>query len=357
MPSPLTLDDLDYDLPADRIARTPARPRDRARMLVVHRSTGAIEHRHVADIHEYLDAGDLLCMNNSAVMPARIEGSRSDTGGRIDGLVLDSSGPLWTAMLRSNGTLRAGQPVDLVGPDGTIGRIRLVDRDEARWRIEPEPGLLLEAVGHTPLPPYILKARAADEAEQDESTDRDWYRTVYQDPHAVGSVAAPTAGFHFTDALLNRLLDDGIEQAMVTLHVGAGTFAPITTERVEDHPMHEEVWSIDAPALESLASRRGEGATGRIVAVGTTTVRVLESLPTPLPDGPAPMGGRTDLLIVPGWDFRLTDAMLTNFHLPQSTLLALVGAFMGLEDLKNVYREAVESGYRFYSYGDAMLIL
>ncbi len=357
MTRPLVREDLHYELPADRIAQTPARPRDQARMLVVHRSTGLIEHRRVADIHEYLHDGDLLCMNNSAVIPARIEGRRVDSGGRVEGLVLDSTGSTWTAMLRSNGTLRPGLELELLGPGTSSGRVRLIERDGAHWTVQPEPGLALDRIGHTPLPPYILKARMAAEAVEEEATDRDWYRTVYQDEAVAGSVAAPTAGFHFTTELLDRLRHDGVEQAMVTLHVGAGTFAPITVDRVEEHAMHEEAWSIEPAAIEAIGRRRPAGESGRIVAVGTTSVRVLESLPSPLPAEPSRLSGRTDLMIVPGWDFRLTDAMLTNFHLPESTLLALVGAFMGLEELKNVYREAVESGYRFYSYGDAMLIL
>ena len=204
------------------------------------------------------------------------------------------------------------------------------------------------------LPPYILKARSTDGAVQDDHDDRRWYRTVYEDDASRGSVAAPTAGFHFTPQLLRDLESAGVDRAMVTLHVGAGTFAPISTELVEEHPMHLESWSIQPPALESILRARSAG--GRIVAVGTTSVRVLESLPEPLSSDSA-LGGETDLLITPGWRFRHVDALLTNFHLPESTLLALVGALVGLDVLKKVYEEAVESGYRFYSYGDAMLIL
>ncbi len=306
------------------------------------------------DIGEYLAADDLLCMNDSAVVPARLDGRRIDTGGRVQGLVLQSADAPWVAMLKSNGTLRAGMVLEFQGPDGECGRVTLIDRDGAHWRIAPETGCDLRRIGHTPLPPYILKARSTDGAVQDDHDDRRWYRTVYEDDASRGSVAAPTAGFHFTPQLLRDLESAGVDRAMVTLHVGAGTFAPISTELVEEHPMHLESWSIQPPALESILRARSAG--GRIVAVGTTSVRVLESLPEPLSSDSA-LGGETDLLITPGWRFRHVDALLTNFHLPESTLLALVGALVGLDVLKKVYEEAVESGYRFYSYGDAMLIL
>ena len=357
MTSPITREDLRYELPDELIARTPVEPRDQARLLVYHRSDGSIDHRRVADLPDYLHSGDLLCTNNSAVVPARITGHRVDTAGRIEGLVLHSSSSPWTCMLRSNGKLRAGLEIELCGPDGTCGRIRLLGRDGARWVAEPLDGLEIAKIGHTPLPPYILRARASDGTEHDDEIDRRLYQTVYQDPNASGSVAAPTAGLHFTDTLLEHIRTMGVEQAMVTLHVGAGTFAPITTDRVVDHPMHEEAWTVPPSTVASLRARRSDGDGGRIVAVGTTTVRVLESLPDLDQAGQEPLSGRTDLLIVPGWDFTLTDAMMTNFHLPESTLLALVGAFTGMEELKMIYRRAVESGYRFYSYGDAMLIL
>ncbi len=357
MTSPLTREDLGYELPDELIARTPAEPRDQARLLVYHRSDGSIDHRRIVDLPDYLQSGDLLCTNNSAVVPARLIGQRADTSGRVEGLVLQSASPPWTCMLRSNGTLRSGQVIELAGPDGARGRMRLVERDGARWIVDPLDGLEIETIGHTPLPPYILRARASDGTRYDDETDRSLYQTVYQDPNAPGSVAAPTAGLHFTDSLLERLRGIGVEQAMVTLHVGVGTFAPITTNLVADHPMHEESWIVPASTLASLRARRANADGGRIVAVGTTTVRVLESLPDLDEAGLGPLADRTDLLIVPGWDFTLTDAMLTNFHLPESTLLALVGAFTGMEELKMIYRRAVESGYRFYSYGDAMLVL
>ena len=237
------------------------------------------------------------------------------------------------------------------GPHGTTGGLKLVERDGDGWHVDPDAGTTLELIGHTPIPPYILKARGQHETSDDQ--DRAWYRTVFEDPGHAGSVAAPTAGFHFTPELLQALARGGVGQTQVTLNVGAGTFAPIATDRLEDHVMHEETWSVGAEALGHIASQSGHE--GRLIAVGTTSVRVLESLPHPLPH--EAISGTTDLMISPPWNFRYVDGLLTNFHLPYSTLLALVAAMTGLDVLMKAYSEAVEHGYRFYSYGDAMLIL
>ena len=323
-------------------------------MLVIHRNDGGrIDHRRVADLGEYLTSDDLLCLNDTSVLPARIVGHRSDTGGRIEGLFLEHCESNWRVMLRSNGRLRDGQTITLIGPDGNEGRITVGERAGSGWMVEPDPSTTLEAVGHTPIPPYILKAR--DEEQVDDEIDRGWYRTVFENASEAGSVAAPTAGLHFTPELLDRLSAKGIRQSTVTLHVGPGTFAPISTERLEDHDMHEESWSISTDTLSALAARRTPGSRGRIIAVGTTSVRVLESLPDPLPE--AGLTGRTRLMIAPPWNFRHVDALLTNFHLPSSTLLALVASMIGSDLLKSAYAEAISKGYRFYSYGDAMLIL
>jgi len=344
--------DLEYELPESLIAREPARPRDSARMLVLDRSTETIEHRLVSDIGEYLVPGDLLCLNNTSVLPARLCGTRADTGGKVEGLYLESTDDDWLVMLKSNGKLRAGQEVELVGPANDQGLITLIERREECWLVHPTKDTLLESVGHTPVPPYIIRARGG--VQFTDSSDRDWYRTVYADACMAGSVAAPTAGFHFTNELLDTLQCDGVDRTSVTLHVGAGTFLPIQADDLADHRMHEETWSITTEALAAIGARRGEGA-GRIIAVGTTTARLLESLPTPLPGDAT--GGRTSLMITPPHDFTCVDALMTNFHLPCSTLLALVAAMTGLDCLKSAYAEAVAEGYRFYSYGDAMLIL
>ncbi len=344
--------DLEYELPESLIAREPARPRDTARMLVLARSSGTIEHRLVSDIGEYLVPGDLLCLNNTSVIPARLLGARADTGGKVEGLYLEAKGSEWLVMLKSNGKLRAGQEVRLSGPSSGQGMITLIERRDECWLVRPSEDTVLEAIGHTPVPPYIIRARGGDEFA--DSSDRDWYRTVYADSRMAESVAAPTAGFHFTDELLDRLHRDGVERASVTLHVGAGTFLPVQVNDLADHRMHEESWSINTEALAAIKARSG-GGDGRIIAVGTTTARLLESLPADLPN--EAVAGRTSLMIAPPHEFAHVDALLTNFHLPCSTLLALVAALADLESVKSAYAEAVEQGYRFYSYGDAMLIL
>lgn len=347
----LTRADLEYDLPESHIATAPASPRDSARMLVLHRDDNSIEHRRVADISEYLNAGDLLCMNDTTVLPARLVGERADTGGRIEGLYLETIDGRWRVRLKSNGRLKIGHRIVLHGPHETSGGVELVQREGDGWHVQPQEGTTLQSIGHTPIPPYILRARGRQPIADE--TDRDWYRTVFADPQHAMSVAAPTAGFHFTQNLLAQLFSMGVLQTQVTLNVGAGTFAPISTERLEDHQMHVESWSVEAQALKAISDQRDRD--GRLIAIGTTSARVLESLPDPLPNGP--LSGNTDLMISPPWQFRHVDALLTNFHLPCSTLLALVAAMTGLDVLMKAYSDAVEEGYRFYSYGDAMLIL
>lgn len=357
----MRVDELDYDLPDDRIATRPMEPRDAARMMVVSREGELIEHAQVRDLPRFLRAGDCLVFNDTAVCPARLVGHRADTGGRVEGLYLEPArDDLWRCLLRSNGKLRTGQVIELLGPDETPtgDAITLVARDEEAWLARPvgdDPTeTILDRSGRTPLPPYILKARH-DGTPGDDEADRAWYQTVYADLARRRSVAAPTAGLHFTDDLLRRIEAAGVERARVTLHVGAGTFQPIKTDRVEDHPMHAEWFDVTAGMVRAIADAKRRG--GRIIAVGTTTVRTLESLPASLRENPEDHAGSTNLLIAPPHAFRWVDGMLTNFHLPRSTLLALVGAMIGLDRLKSLYAEAVRTGYRFYSYGDAMLIL
>lgn len=373
----LRADELEYELPSHLIATRPATPRDSARMLVLRRSDDVIEHRQVRDLPEYLQAGDALVFNNTAVLPARLIGRRADTGGRVEGLFLHETGsrddrPLWQVMLRSGGRLREGHRIELLNalgqPSGYSFKLR--ERQEAEWIVHLEQAVqtqtALDAAGWTPLPPYILKARG--DAAFVDADDRSWYQTVFADAARRQSVAAPTAGLHFTPELLRRLAQQGVERIDVTLHVGAGTFKPVTAESLDQHRMHSERYEVSPAALEALHRIKkcsSEGSGGRILAVGTTSVRTLESLPSPLPTQHAesggqlcsPVAGLTDLMIAPPYTFKLTDGMLTNFHLPRSTLLALVGAMVGLDRLKAIYREAIARGYRFYSYGDAMLIL
>jgi len=365
----LRTEELDYELPAGLIATRPAVPRDSARMLVMSRQADGIEHRQVRDLPDYVQPDDLLIMNDTAVTPARVFGRKSTSGGaggRIEGLFLEQAqSGRWRMMLRSNGRLRAGMGIELADRRGEPSGVKLVliERDHADWIVQVEPARpaadVLDAIGWTPLPPYIIRARHGETASDED--DRRWYQTVYASAARRESVAAPTAGLHFTPELLAALDARGVRRAFVTLHVGPGTFRPITAAAVQGHQMHRERFEVPAATMEAIRShreRRAAGGSGRLLAVGTTTVRTLESLPQPLPRAiPGPCRGATDLLIAPPYEFRVVEGLLTNFHLPRSTLLALVGALAGLEKLKAAYREAIARRYRFYSYGDAMLIL
>jgi S-adenosylmethionine:tRNA ribosyltransferase-isomerase len=352
---------LDYELPEALIATRPAEPRDSARMLIVHRSRDEIEHRIVRDLPEYLDRDDLLVFNNTAVAPARLVGRRADTGGRVEGLFLEEDAErCWRVMLKSGSRLRIGHRIELRRERRTESAfaLELVDRDGSEWIARVDPAApaheVLDAIGSTPLPPYILRARNRDRLVFDDEADRAWYQTVYADASKRRSVAAPTAGLHFTPELLAAIDARGIERRTVTLHVGPGTFKPIEAETIDQHVMHSEVYEVPPDTLAALR----EAGQRRVIAVGTTTVRTLESLPNPLPPVRGePIVDETDLLIAPSYAFVHVDGMLTNFHLPRSTLLALVGAMLGLDRLLAIYREAIQREYRFYSYGDAMLIL
>lgn len=352
---------LDYDLPPELVATRPAVPRDAARLMIASRDGGPFVHRGLRDLPAALRDGDLLVVNDTAVLPARLEGRREPGGGRVAGLFLEAIAPdRWRLMLRSNRPLRPGAMVTLLDADeAAAGTLRLDERDGAAWRatiLVGEAATLLDRAGRTPLPPYVLRARAERGDSCAESEDRAWYRTLYARESARHSVAAPTAGLHFTRALLAALDAAGIRRTSVTLHVGAGTFRPIATERLEEHPMHVERFEVPAAALREILDCRARG--GRVVAVGTTSLRALESLPDPLPDPRAgAIVGATDLLVAPGHRFRVVEGLMTNFHLPRSTLLALVAGLLGLERMQAAYAEAVRERYRFYSYGDAMLVL
>ncbi len=363
---PLRTDDLDYELPRELIATRPAEPRDSARLLIMHRNGDAIEHRHVRDLPEYLRAGDTLVLNRTAVMPARLVGRRTDTGGRVEGLFLEEvAHGQWLVMLRSNGRLRPGQRVQLLDTAGqpSESALELVEPRPEGWLVNAggsqSVAAMLDRAGWTPLPPYILRARG--DVVVCDALDRQWYQTTFADARERRSVAAPTAGLHFTPELLARIENGGVRRIDVVLDIGLGTFKPITAETLDQHPMHVERFMVEPSVIEAIKQTHNPArGLGRIIAVGTTVVRTLESLPTPLPD-PSSLTktiiGDTDLLIAPPYCFRVVDGMLTNFHLPRSTLLALVAAMVGLERIKAVYGEAIERGYRFYSYGDAMLIL
>ena len=363
----LRTDQLDYELPPELVARRPAEPRDSARLMVCSRSDPSmVKHVRVRDLPGFLRPGDVMTVNASGVLPARLLGRREASGGAVEGLFLAQVAPgRWRVLLKANSKLRAGLRVRLRRPDGDDAEatLTLIERDREAWLVGVEPEgdapTILARAGATPLPPYILSARRSAGDAPPDDRDRAWYQTVYADERHAGSVAAPTAGLHFTPELLERLGAGGVARASVLLHVGPGTFKPVTADRVEDHDIHSESIFVPPETIGAVESARARG--GRSVCVGTTTVRALESLPDPLTDAARREGHRadTDLFILPGFAFRRTDALLTNFHLPRSTLLALVSALLpeGPPRLLELYREAVAEGYRFYSYGDAMLLL
>jgi S-adenosylmethionine:tRNA ribosyltransferase-isomerase len=360
----LRTDELDYDLPSGQIATKPVEPRDSARMLVLRRSSEQIDHRQVRDLPDYLEADDVMVFNNTTVLPARLQGRRVGTSGRVEGLFLEeiSCEPLrWKVLLKAGGKLHPDDSVELLDSAGRAEgiRLRLMQRDAEQWVVEVGGARstidALERVGLTPLPPYILKARGGQAL--DDSADRQWYQTVYAQAHSRGSVAAPTAGLHFTPELLNRIDQQGVRRFQVTLHVGQGTFKPVTAETLAEHRMHSEWFEIPGEVAQTLARRHA-----RVLAVGTTSMRTLEAAASRIFASKeaqmcGPVSGMTDLLIAPPYEFQVVQGMLTNFHLPRSTLLALVAAMVGLDRLKAAYQEAIALGYRFYSYGDAMLIL
>ena len=400
----------DFNLPEDLIAQHPAEHRDASRLMVVHRRGGVIEHRAFRDIVEYLAPADALVLNRTRVMPARLLGMRPETGGKVEVVLVrrvrDSVPALWEALLKPGARLARGTRLELEGGvlNATVEDDPGPDIRHVRFGGNEDVTRVIEQIGRTPLPPYIRRAPDA--------TDRDRYQTVYAEEY--GAVAAPTAGLHFTAPLLDRIRSRGTAVVPILLHVGPGTFQPIRSATVEDHEMDAEYYRMEAHEAETILNRRGEG---RVVAVGTTVVRALETIAAGgaeavggsgserayaatggsgldratgagsaaevgggfgrgspggqvspgSPGGQVSPGGpgleprryegRTRCFIYPPYDFRLVDALLTNFHLPKSTLLLLVSAFAGRERILSAYEEAVREKYRFYSYGDAMLIV
>lgn len=340
----------DYDLPPHLIAQQPSAERDTSRLLVVRRASGSIEHRTFHDLPELLSPGDLLVLNDTLVLPARLRGRRARTGGRWEGLFLsERPDGSWELLTQTRGCLSEGEVI-LIEP-GPLQLILVSKTPAGRWIARPVPGepgvspfALLEKHGEPPLPPYIRKGRA-------EPADRERYQTVYA--RRPGAVAAPTAGLHFTPRLFDQLDQRSVRRAYVTLHVGLGTFRPVQVGRIEDHHMHREWGELSAAAVAEVTACRARG--GRVVAVGTTVVRVLETAGAA--DSLVPWSGETELYIYPPYQFRVVDALVTNFHLPRSSLLLLVSAFAGVELVRRAYMTAIEHGYRFFSYGDAMLIL
>jgi S-adenosylmethionine:tRNA ribosyltransferase-isomerase len=344
--------DFDFDLPADLIAQEPAAERGGSRLLVLRRDSGSVEHTTFARIADFLRSGDVLVLNESKVLPARLLGRRVPSGGAVECLLLERQGSeLWQALVHPGQKLKPGARLEFerngMRLHGEILGAHFRGRRTVRlWSSGGEDvEAVSDAIGHIPLPPYIKRA--------DTSADRERYQTVYA--RTRGSIAAPTAGLHMTTGILDSLAARGVEQVAITLHVGYGTFKPVTVERVEEHHVDAEAFDVGAAAAGAITRARREGR--RIIAVGTTTVRALESLAV-TPDGRAePAAGTTALFIAPGHRFRWVDGLVTNFHLPRSSLLMLVAAFAGRERVLEAYREAIAHRYRFYSYGDAMLIL
>jgi S-adenosylmethionine:tRNA ribosyltransferase-isomerase len=341
--------DFDYNLPESSIAQTPAEPRDSSRLLVLHRATGEIKHRIFRNVSDYLRPGDLLVLNQTRVIPARIY-ARKETDGRVELLLLRRRDELtWEALVGGKG-LRVGKIIKVEnGPQAEI--VEILDGSERLIKFSEPIEPYFSKVGNVPLPPYI----------HEKLGDPERYQTVYA--REPGSAAAPTAGLHFTPRLLEELQVKGVKIAYVTLHVGLDTFAPVTEDNPEEHVIHTEWCELAQETADLINQTRQAG--GRVIAVGTTSVRTLEStgsgnrnLGIGSPDSRiTPFVGPTSLFILPGYEFKVVDALITNFHLPKSTLLMLVSAFVGREKILETYETAIREGYRFYSFGDAMIIL
>jgi S-adenosylmethionine:tRNA ribosyltransferase-isomerase len=338
--------DFDYQLPQELIAQTPVEPRDHSRLMVVSRADGSIQHRRFYDLPEYLRKGDVLTFNDSRVIPARLYGRKIGSGGHVELLLLHRLSPgVWRALVRPGRRMRPGAAFEIPA-DGErmLGEVLEVEEDGARL-VKLSNEEMLRRVGAVPLPPYI----------REPLKDTERYQTVYS--RIEGSVAAPTAGLHFTPALLERVRALGVETVFTTLHVGWDTFRPVKEDDLSAHKMHTEHWELGREAAAAINRAKREGR--RVISVGTTTVRLLEQAALRSREGSEleAASGWADLFIFPGFKFRVIDALVTNFHLPRSTLLMLVSAFAGRELILKAYHEAIEQRYRFYSFGDAMLIL
>lgn len=333
--------DFDYDLPEELIAQTPVEPRDSSRLLVMDKKTGELEHRHFYDLPEYLKPGDLLVFNDTRVIPARLHGVKT-TGAHVEVFLLTRKNATdWEVLVKPGKKLQKGAQIkfseelscEILDTTDFGGRI-------ARFHYEGIFEEILDRLGETPLPPYI----------HEKLKDSERYQTVYN--RERGSAAAPTAGLHFTKELLRKIKDMGVEEVFVTLHVGLGTFRPLNESRIEDHKMHREFYTVSQEAADAINKAKREGR--RIIAVGTTSVRTLESAGA---SGEMKAGGSwTSIFIYPGYQFRFVDALVTNFHLPQSTLIMLVSALSSRENILHAYKVAVQEKYRFFSFGDAMFI-
>jgi S-adenosylmethionine:tRNA ribosyltransferase-isomerase len=344
----MKVSDFDFDLPGDLIAQHPAARREQSRLLVLRRQSGRCDLRTFAELGEYLRSGDLLVLNDTRVIAARLFGHREPTGGAVEAFLLEDLGAgRWHCLLRPGRRLRPGDRVVVEAADGARLAVS-ARRPDGTFEVDfdvPDVLALLERAGRVPLPPYIHRDATA--------ADRERYQTVYAT--RPGAVAAPTAGLHFTEAILDGLRQRGVATASVTLHVGPGTFKPVQVDRVEEHIMHEEVYDLPAATADLVRLTRERG--GRVIAVGTTAVRTLETCADSATRTVIPGRGRTSIFLYPPRVPIVCDALLTNFHLPRSTLLMLVSCFSSVENTLAAYRLAIQERFRFYSYGDCMLVL
>ncbi|CAM3028762.1 tRNA preQ1(34) S-adenosylmethionine ribosyltransferase-isomerase QueA [Lactiplantibacillus plajomi] len=341
----LTLEDFDYDLPHELIAQTPIKKRDASRLLELDRKTGEMQDKHFYDIIDQLNPGDAVVMNNSRVLPARLYGVKPETGGHAEVLLLhNTEGDEWETLMKPAKRAKVGTVISF--GDGQLTATVTGEKEDGIRMIEFHyDGIfmeILERLGETPLPPYIK--------EKLDAPDR--YQTVYAKEN--GSAAAPTAGLHWTKDLLQKVQDKGVKLVYLTLHVGLGTFRPVEEDNIEDHKMHSEFYRLDEDAAKTLNDVRNNG--GRIIATGTTSIRTLETIGTKFNGEIKPDSGWTDIFIKPGYQWKVVDAFITNFHLPKSTLVMLVAAFTGRDMILNAYQHAIEERYRFFSFGDAMFI-
>lgn len=349
----MKLSDFDYKLPKELIAQYPAKEREKCRLMVLDRTSHTIEHKGFEDITGYFKEGDSLVLNDTKVIPARLFGKRK-TGGKVELFLLENKNPVCEALVRPSARLKDGEKITLESGD----EVEVLERGEVGRFIKFNRPLqdIMKEIGHIPLPPYIDRP--------DGESDKSDYQTVYSNKE--GATASPTAGLHFTRELLERVTGNGVRVTYVTLHTNYGTFAPVKTDNVEEHKMHKEYFELPAETAETVKETKRQG--GKVFAVGTTTTRVLEychndlnsKLQTPCLSGRqanSKLSGYTNLFIYPGYDFKIVDHLITNFHLPKSTLLLLVSAFAGRDFILEAYRQAIAKRYRFFSYGDAMLIV
>lgn len=344
-PTHYTLEDFDYDLPHELIAQTPLKQRDSSRLLALNAVTGAYEDKHFYDIIDYLNPGDAVVMNNSRVLPARLYGERPETGGGVEVLLLrQDHGDVWETLVKPARKYPVGQ--EIVFGDGQLKAVVTKELEHGGRMIEFKyDGIfleILEQLGEMPLPPYI----------KEKLEDQERYQTVYSKVN--GSAAAPTAGLHWTPELLQKVADKGIKLVELTLHVGLGTFRPVEEDNIEDHKMHSEFYQLSDEAAATLNEVRANG--GRIIATGTTSIRTLETIGSKFAGELKADSGWTDIFIKPGYQWTVVDAFITNFHLPKSTLVMLVAAFTGRENILNAYQHAIDERYRFFSFGDAMFV-